>query len=264
MNIVELLNTAHDIGRPIEIKFDDSTFEYTVNGIPPREVPVNYFLVLKNKYDTKLHIQLKHKPNQSFFDRVLKELDQYIHINRKDRNAKVSGYDYIKLTDRATESNSVSYAELLAIYDAQYAVLDRMKKDLLIYAELRDLIIDTDFTFKDEVPIGDGTGLINYGSSGKVTFKTNRIDALMFLYVLEASNLIEFESETQRHKFIESNFNYTELRNNVNKDKALPMKGVNSDFANFKSSGHVKENNGILKNLLDKLENSIHCFKFKR
>ena len=101
-------------------------------------------------------------------------------------------------------------------------------------------------------------------SNNRATFNLSKTDSLMFIYMLEKCNLINFESTSHRNSFIEKNFNYSDLRNIQSENKVQPMKGVGVDIANIKSNDKpsLKRFNKNLESLKDKLQ-TIMDFKLE-
>lgn len=110
----------------------------------------------------------------------------------------------------------------------------------------------------------DSTNLIN-----KATFNLSRTDSIIFLYMLEKFNLLKFESTSQRNRFIEQNFNYTEYRNtenasDENENIVKELTGINVEYSNVKSvdKSNVKRYNKRLDLLKDKIQ-FIMEYEFK-
>jgi hypothetical protein len=236
---------------------------YTVNGKSPREVPIEHYLLLKKKYDEKLYIQLKKNPKKSLFDKISEAIGAGIFSNVKEQRKQLASYEYRKTTDQLTDSNIASYNEIVAILNAQYDILDLMKRQLVIFAELSDFIIDSDFVEDKEPKRVHGTGVIDYPHISKATFRLNKKEALMLIYVMEKANLLEFENETSRNKFIENNFNYTENRQSQLQKTILAMKDVNSDFSNLKAYYQSATNTRSLERLRKKINTTLSNFIFE-
>lgn len=110
----------------------------------------------------------------------------------------------------------------------------------------------------------DSTNSIN-----KATFNLSRTDSIIFLYMLEKFNLLKFESTSQRNRFIEQNFNYTEYRNtenasDENENIVKELTGINVEYSNVKSvdKSNVKRYNKRLDLLKDKIQ-FIMEYEFK-
>jgi len=98
-------------------------------------------------------------------------------------------------------------------------------------------------------------------SSGRALFNLSKKESVMFIYILEKSNLLKFENDEQKRRFIEENFSFTELRDNNDKGKTFHMKDVGSELSKLKSYSETESNNRALRKLLDKLE-AIDSYKF--
>ena len=129
----------------------------------------------------------------------------------------------------------------------------------------KDIFINPFFKCDPSVSLAvfiTSTSDIPFKSIERATFKLSKKEALMFLFVLEEQQLLEFESIEHRRLFIEKNFNFTETRNNSNNGKSFPMKGVSSELADFKSYTEGASNNKTLEKLLKKLQDTIHLYQF--
>ena len=84
----------------------------------------------------------------------------------------------------------------------------------------------------------------------------------MLIYIMEQSGVIKFENNTQRNKFIQNNFNWTEFRGNENNGKSFPIDDVESQISKMKASHNKESSCKVLEKLLKKLEDTIHNFEF--
>jgi hypothetical protein len=264
MNIFELQNIISDIGKANKLYFKTANLTYYVNGKTPREISKDYYINLRNRFYDKLTIQLKSKPNVKFFEKLTNKIDEYLELNHEEKSNQLLRHAFIGSKKQLTDSNGASHNEILEILNAQHDLLDQLKRHLTILSEHSEFIIDSDFSDTTIEQIPKSTGLINFADVGKATFKMSKKEALMVLYVLEKTNLLAFDSELQRNKFIEQNFNYTEMRNNADKGNALQMKDVNSEMSNLHSPerNQIIANDKALKKLIKQLDETIMSFKF--
>ena len=75
----------------------------------------------------------------------------------------------------------------------------------------------------------------------------------MFFYLLEKSGIIKFD-KNDRNKFIEYNFQYTDVRNNGKGDQPQPLTDIDRHFSIFKSHSSLKENDKTKKKLIEKID----------
>jgi hypothetical protein len=243
-----------------KINFNRSKDNYLFNNKVPREIPSDFYEILYNKFESFLLVQIRE-------GLIIEQIEEYI-LNTKNTISKlISTSDGHRIhflfskRDKILSNEAEStHFEIANIISTQKAVLNRVL--LKLYTTIdsyKENKID-DF-LSEEIPNIDSS-LIKFDSVGKVTFKLSKKESLMFLYILEQVNLLEFESIEQRRLFIENNFNFTETRNNPNKGNALPMKGISSELSDFSSYAEGDSNNKTLEKLLNKLQETIHHYEF--
>lgn len=208
-----------------------------------------------------------------------------------NRFQKLLNIEKIEKCDISTIHNYLSEAKVSkAILEENFKVfthnyrsvnqnLSSDERDLYIYTKLAfslkietlSLIINSlnqEISFLKFIPPADskkesidsGTKLMSV-NGGRATLNLGKKESIMFFYILEKSDFIKFENDEQRRRFLEENFCFTELRDNSDKGKSLPMKDVSSELSKLKSYSERESNNKALRKLLDKLE-SIDSFKF--
>ena len=258
----ENLMTIAEVG-DARVQLVEKTGTYIFNGKTPREIPAEFYEKIYKRFEGYLLIQLKERL-------TLDEVDEYIKSVRDKNSRLISAsqahrihYLLSKRDGVLSEVASAAHDDILNIFSAQKIVLNQM---LLKLYEVKDSLLTNT---AEELIIVEPTesvesNLIHFDGGGKVTFNLSKKETLMFFYVLEKEGIIQFESDEKRRIFLESNFNYTEQRNNPNRGNPIEITGAGSELANFKSVVFVDSNNKTLDSLLKRLKESIHLFEFKK
>jgi hypothetical protein len=239
-----------------KITFDESTKNFLFNGENPRSVNVSFYSDLLHKFDLILKNDLKR--NVSSIDNLkflLETAEIKIKESKKIGEQHRVNYLFDKSKNRLSDDATYTHEDLEARLNTIKTVLTKIR------TLLKNGIKQLEMFLPDEGKTD--RFLIPFKPVERATFKLPKLEALMLLYILEANNLLAFENEAQRNRFIEANFNFTEERNNSNKGKAISLKTVNIDFANFKSFKHYHENTDTLASLLKKFE-IFKEYKFKK
>jgi hypothetical protein len=243
-----------------KIDFNISNGNYLFNNKVPREISPDFYEILYKKFESYLLVQIRE-------GLIIEQIEEYILKTKNTISNLISTSDAHRVDflfskrDKvlSNEAESTHY-EIANIISIQKAVLNRVL--LKLYASVDSYKENKiDAILNNEIPNIDSS-IIKFDSVGKATFKLSKKETLMFLYILEQVNLLEFESIEQRRLFIENNFNFTETRNNPNKGIALPMKGISSELSDFSSYTEGNSNNKTLEKLLDRLLETIHLYEF--
>jgi len=265
-NALEIKKSILEIGKA-KITFKASSKNYLFNGKAPREIPKDYYTQLHLSFRNKLFIQLK--------DNCTAELlNKYINYTKSEiENLKVASdnhrvdYVFSKSKNELSDEAESTHEDIMSILATQNSVL--LKIQLKLEEELEFVGFKTTADYQEEIvkQIPDlDTTTIPFGDSGRATFKMSKKESLMLIYILEKTNLIEFDGADQRRRFIENNFNFTEVRKNKDEGKSFPMIGISSEISKFKSldRDELKSNNKTLTTLLERLNETIHLFEFKK
>jgi hypothetical protein len=248
------------------IEFDNNIKDYTFNGKSPEEIAGDYLTKLNEQFETNLLVYIRQGC-------TVEKITKLVKLSKDTINAlKLSGDNHRvsflldnkkgMLSDNSTSTHdtinriiSTQKLVLNKVLISLYDKLDDLKSDLVKIPAANEV---------DEVMNFDETNTSNipFKSIERATLKLSKKEALMFLFVLEEQQLLEFESIEHRRLFIEKNFNFTETRNNSNHGKSLPMKGVSSELADFNSYTEGTSNNKTLEKLLKKLQDTIHLYQF--
>jgi len=263
-NALEVKKSILEIGKA-KFSFNDNIKNYTFNSKPPRAIPIDYYSQLHKKFKDLLLTQLKENCTKELLDTYIEYTKTEIKkVKNESDNLRVS-YVFIKSKGEISDEAEGTYTDISMILSTQYSVLLKIQSKLEEELEFVGFKTSIDYQTESKTTNLDPSN-IPFSNSGKATFKLSKKESLMLLYILEQNKLIEFEDDNQRRKFIENNFNFTEVRNNNNEGKPLPMIGINSEISKFRSldRDELKSNNKTLNSLLERLNNTIYEFKFKK
>ncbi len=258
-NSTEINICIAEIGNS-KIDFNISNGNYLFNNKVPREISPDFYEILYNKFESFLLVQIR----EGF---IIEQIEEYILKTKSTISKLISTSDAHRVDflfskrDKILSNEAEStHNEIANIISIQKAVLNRVL--LKLYATIDSYKENKiDDLLSEEIPNIDSS-IIKFDNVGKATFKLSKKETLMFLFILEQENLLEFESIEQRRLFIENNFNFTETRSNPNKGQALPLKGISSELSNFSSYVEGDSNNKTLEKLLIKLQETIHLYEF--
>lgn len=245
----DISQLIYTIGKAV-ITYDCSLDIYLYNGKIPGNFSGTYHSELYDIVNNSLLVLI----NREFSIATLKK---YIAC------AEVEKESLQKIKKKATENFEVSkdslgfakaencakqFGYILEILEMQKGTIDRIISQL--NGNLENLLLMADNE------ISNDESAIELNSSNKAVFNMSKKESLMFIYLLEAHNILKFENNSQRNIFIEKNFIYTDQRNISNDEKLFPMKDVKSEFSKIKSldKAEVKTNNKNLDSLISKLE----------
>lgn len=89
-------------------------------------------------------------------------------------------------------------------------------------------------------------------------------DVVLAFYLLEQIDVIKFEDDVHRNRFIEHNFQYTEMRNTKEKGKVSDMEDVNQVISKLRDSftkgaveSHNKSKDKLTKTIEDRLQDFL-------
>jgi transcription initiation factor IIE alpha subunit len=263
-NIQEIKISILQIG-DARITFKPNIKNYLFKGKSPRELPTNYYTDLYKTFNTNLLIELREGCTVDSLNSLVKVTKKTIKTLRSVSDSHRVSFVLLRSKKELSLEAESTHVDINSILSTQKSVLNKIL--LRLYDEI-DLIIsngngelenNSDFSEIDSSPIP-------FSDSGKVTFKMSKKESLMLLFVLEQNNLIEFEDDNQRRKFIENNFNFTEVRKNKDEGKTFPMIGVSSEISKFRSldRDELISNTKTLNCLLERLNNTIYEFEFKK
>lgn len=255
MNVIQiqdLINKIGEFNRNIDLQ------QYSDEGEEILESQLKIIEDSNDELNYKLLIQLKEKSDVE----LLQKFIQLIDTNGADLNTL-----YHKYRRKLSESNNSNpiYTKSIPIVckliDSKLDALTNLKRDLIIKIANLDYRVSTDFDY-NSINLSNPNQNQKKEYAGRATFNLSKKEAIMLIYILEKTNLLKFESEEQISKFIESNFCFTEIRDNADKGKALQMKDVRSEISKLRGGQHSESNNKILEKLLNKLNDTIHLFEF--
>lgn len=259
-NALLVKKIIENIGETIFI-FDHESGETFINEENPINFPDDYYTKLFKDFKYSLKLQLKENANAELINIYLNAVKKSIEQFSENYDYNITTYKECKDYVVYPEEYDDNFEALINILSAQSSVLNQVKSILTDELEFINFGIKSDYS-------NDNFDLLNNDihkvSAGRATFNMNKKESLMLIYILEQENLLKFDDVIQRRKFIENNFNYTEMRENAsNFGETLEMKGIGKEFSNFDSYTEGEKNNAILKKLEQKLKDTILMFEFK-
>lgn len=251
-----------------KIEFKTNTKDYIFNGKIPREIPQDKYTKLNELFESYLLNYIRQNP-------TVEDIYKLITITKKTvQQLKLSGdnhrvnFLFSESKNELSETAIFTHDDINSIISTQKLVLSKILNNLYDKVDYLNSNVDSIVVNNVENETVNfnkaDTCDIPFKNVGRATFKLNKKESLMLLYILEQEHLLEFESIEHRRLFIESNFNFTETRKNPNNGNALPMKGVSSELSDFSSYSERASNNKTLEKLLKKLNETIHLFEFKK
>lgn len=217
---------------------------------------------------------------EEYYEELFNNFQNLLNIERLEKSDIITIHNYLteaKVAKAILEENFKVYThnynsslyENLSSYEKNLYAYNKLAFSLKI--ETLSLIVNSlnqEISFLNFTPTtGSKKDLIDLNTafktdnSEKATFNLSKKESIMLIYILEKSNLLNFQNEEQRRRFIEENFCFTEMRDNNDKGKSLPMKDVSSEISKLKSYSDAESNNKVLRKLIDKLE-SLDSYKF--
>lgn len=251
-----------------KIEFQTNTKDYTFNGKPPRDIPQDRYTKINELFESYLSNYIRQNCK-------VEDINKLITITKETiQQLKLSGDNHrvnfllSRSKNELSETAPFNHDDINSIISTQKLVLSKILNNLYEKVDYLNSNVDNILSSNiDDETINlnkADTSDIPFKNVGRATFKLNKKESLMLLYILEQEHLLEFESIEHRRLFIESNFNFTETRKNPNNGNALPMKGISSELSDFSSYTERASNNKTLEKLLKKLNETIHLFEFKK
>lgn len=259
-NASQIKQIIQEIGKSrVLLKAADKN--YTYNGRTPRETQKDYYSTRYSKFKILLLNQLREKCDAALLNKFIAEVEDQIDNLKNQKDTHRVAFVFTKSKGELSDEADQTHSDIVTIIDTQIRVLNKIVAQLENEVEFIDYALKKDYQ-SDTADLEDNE--IAFSAPEKATFKLKKKDALMLLFLLEETNLIDFGDRLQKIKFIETNFNYTEMRqNHAEHGKTLPMKGTGKEFSNFVSNDEINSNNQTLKVLLEKLESTILDYKFQ-
>ncbi len=245
-----------------KIVLDPKSEDYLFNGKTPRDIPELFYENLYKGFEGDLNVQIKEGVTVEQIEEHINTTKEIIVNLTSLRDSHRVHFLLSKRDNLLSERASDTHEDISRIISTQKTTLNRI---LLKLIDVRDSIRDngTSEGISTESTEDVEITTIPFSSAGRATFKMNKKEALMLLFLLEETGLIDFGYRMQKVKFVDNNFNYTEMRpNHRDFNKPLPMKGTGKIFSNLVSPGEIEVNNSDLKVLLQKLTDTIHQYEF--
>ena len=256
-NALGIENCIIQIGNS-KFSIDKNTNEYLFNNEIPRLISEDYFTKLHEEFNKRFIIQLKENANKVLLEEYIKlTITKIKEVKEKSNNLRLN-YVYLKSKNQFPDTAINSYNDIIAIFSTQSSVLLKIRYQLEEGLKYIDFPTSVDYS---ETELNINT--IPFSTSDKATFNLSKRESLMLLYLLEEHKIIEFKDKDHRRNFIEYNFQFKELRKNINEGSILPMIGISSELSKFNGRHEKKSNNRTLENLQKKLKEAIEYFEFK-
>lgn len=255
MNVIQIQDLIKKIG---EFNKNTDLKEYYEGGDEKLESQLKIIQDASEELNHKLLIQLNEKSDVE----LLKKFVELIDDNGPNLYELYHKYRWkLSESDNANPIYTKAVPIVCKVIDLKLDVLTNLKRDLFSKIANFDYRISTDFDYNYN-KLSELNQKEQKEISDRATFNMSKKEAIMLVYILEKTKLIKFENEEQISKFIESNFCFTEIRDNADKGKSLPMKDVRSEISKLRGGQHSESNNKILEKLLNKLNETIHLFEF--
>jgi hypothetical protein len=242
-DIIELIKVI----ATAEIKSIKKTSDYSFNGLKPLyKSSRQKYIRLYNDFDKEIKKEFRNGFNKETFQTYLNTIDLEIKKLQNTWDTHRGPFVYSDFKGDITETGRISNDHIEKIMFCKQFILKKMRGELYYLTSFYDSRLRNDFD-------NDLPSAMNLPPNGKALFSMSKIETLMFFYLLEKSEIIKFD-ENDRNKFIEYNFQYTDVRNNGKGDGPQPLTDTDRHFSIFKSHSALKENDKIKKKLIEKID----------
>jgi hypothetical protein len=271
MDITRFKNISLTIDRMCDIKLSNelNSIEHIKSVILRDKTAYQYYIGMYKKFETELDELKKENYQIQIFEKLLNHLQpllpivQNSYMKHNSHRSKKSIYldsEYVKCGRHdffhdlhRHQYNFASKVEKRLKDEIKYFI--PYSSEAILVTNATNIQIDTQ---KLKEPVKEKS------TPSIIVFSTSKKEALLFLYVLEQSGIITFESEQHRRSFIEEHLSYTEIRNNPDKGKHFPMNDVASDISKIKDTITYREtHNKILEKLNKKIYDILDSYIFK-
>ncbi|WP_296687365.1 hypothetical protein [Flavobacterium sp.] len=281
-NITKIFNIINEVGKIKLYSEDirDTSVKIEIFEKHFKEISIEkFYSSIYTEFESLIYIQLENNCDIKLLEKFNNSAKTIFEYELSKHNFKLNSNAF--QSQNFTDEEKKKYYFFNKIHEQQ---TDKIKKiiklleheiEFFTYKNNKNLTInstntkDTHNILEKSNPhekkdMKDSTNSIN-----KATFNLSRTDSIIFLYMLEKFNLLKFESTSQRNRFIEQNFNYTEYRNtenasDENENIVKELTGINVEYSNVKSvdKSNVKRYNKRLDLLKDKIQ-FIMEYEFK-
>lgn len=270
MDISKLKSISLTIDRMCDIKFSNelNSIEHIKSVILKDKTAYQYYSGMFKKFESELE-ELKRENYQiQIFEKLLNQLQPLlpiVHNRYMEHNSHRSKKSINQDSEYVKSGRHDFFHEL---HRHQYSFVSKverkLKDEIKFFIPTSNEITSVIQTTNNQVNSKKANTPIQENSTqNRVVFSTSKRETLIFLYVLEQSGIITFESEQHRRSFIEEHLSYTEIRNNPDKGKHFPMNDVASDISKLKDFTNGKSHNKILEKLNTKLYEILDSYIFK-
>ena len=256
-NIIKEISKAH-------LTIDSDTNDFLINGTIPQEVPQDFCVLLYRDFEHRIKLQLKENCSIELLKEYVAQTDSGVKsIDNVIGHLRVN-YVLAKSKDEVGDNAESTIEYIGKMLKIKNKTLSFIKNYLENEIKYFGYSTSEDYkTFEDsKEPESD---ILISEKTEKAIFHLSKKESLMLIYVMEKSGILKFKDEVHRKQVIENNFNYTELRDNENKGKSLPLRDISPDLSKLKSSHKtdLNPNNRVLESLKDKITTSFFDFKFE-
>ena len=281
-NITKIFNIINEVGKIKLYSEDirDTSVKIEIFEKHFKEISIEkFYSSIYTEFESLIYLQLENNCDIKLLEKFNNSAKTIFEFELSKHNFKLNSNAF--QSQNFTDEEKKKYYFFNKIHEQQ---TDKIKKiiklleheiEFFTYKNNKNLTInstntkDTHNILEKSNPhekkdMKDSTNSIN-----KATFNLSRTDSIIFLYMLEKFNLLKFESTSQRNRFIEQNFNYTEYRNtenasDENENIVKELTGINVEYSNVKSvdKSNVKRYNKRLDLLKDKIQ-FIMEYEFK-
>lgn len=259
-NALKIENIIQEISKAY-ISIDGDTKDFLINGTIPQEVPQDFCVLLYRDFEHRIKLQLKENCSIELLKEYVAQIDSGAKsIDNVIGHLRVN-FVLAKSKDEVGENAESTIEYIGKMLKIKIKTLSFIKRFLENEIKYFGYGTSEDYKTFDDRKEPESDILISEKTE-KVTFNLSKKEAIMFLYVLEQTGVIKFNSEVHRKQFIENNFYYTEVRENEHKGKTFPMLNISSDLSVIKASHHKKTNNKTLEKLLNQLLPKFDEFEF--
>lgn len=272
MDISKFKGISITIDRICDTRFSNeiNSIEHIQSNIFKNKTAYQYYSGMFKKFETELEELKKENYQVQIFEKLLNQLQPMLsivhnrymeHNSHRSKKSINLESEYVK-SGRHDFFHDLHRHQYFFVSKVERKLNDEIKFFIPTSKETTPVIQPTNNKVnipKVEAPVQQMT------TPSRIVFSTSKKETLIFLYVLEQSGVITFESEQHRRSFIEEHLSYTEIRNNPDKGKHFPMNDVASDISKIKEKyNNNASNNKILKKFNDKLYEILDSYFFKK
>jgi len=271
MDISKFKSISLTIDRMCDIKFSNElhSIEHIQSSIFKNKTAYQYYSGMFKNFETELEELKKENYKIQIFEKLLNQLQPMLPIVHKrymEHNSHRSKKS-INLDSEYVKSGRHDFFHDLHRHQYSFVskVERRLKDEIKFFIPTSNETTPVIKPSNNQINNPKAKNLVQENATpSRIVFSTSKKETLIFLYVLEQTGVITFESEQHRRSFIEENLSYTEIRNNPDKGKHFPMNDVASDISKIKDTiTYCESHNKILEKLNKKLYDILDSYIFE-